>query len=148
MRTLASRQMMDTATATTPSPVFGISATRETKKQLDRLMNAEPAWARPAADAPSPKMVSDRSDTARTAGRSGLRRAGDRAGHQGAGDAGLPVACPAIRCALATFAARRRLIHIQMNTWITSGEYLVRWDAGANPGSGGPTICHQPTLVA
>ena len=55
---------MDTAMATTPSPAFGISATRETKKQLDKLMNAEPAWARPAADAPSPKTVSDRSDTA------------------------------------------------------------------------------------
>jgi len=25
------------------------------------------------------------------------------------------------------------LIHIQMNTWITSGEYLVRRDAGREP---------------
>src|ERR1700734_1377187 len=64
MRTVASRLMMDMAMATAPSPACGINATRETKKQLDRLMNAEPAWARPAADAPSPKMVCDRSDTA------------------------------------------------------------------------------------
>jgi len=54
---------MDTLTATTPSPVCGISATSETQKQSDRLMNAEPAWTLPAADAPSPKTVSDRSDT-------------------------------------------------------------------------------------
>jgi len=37
------------------------------------------------------------------------------AGRQGAGDAELPVVCGAACCAFAAFAARRRLIHIQIN---------------------------------
>ncbi|MGH3193759.1 MAG: hypothetical protein ACRDOL_42185 [Streptosporangiaceae bacterium] len=66
---LCSRQVLYRLTsamvvATSPRLVNGISARSETKKLLNRAVNAEPATALEAAGAPLPSTVSGRSEAA------------------------------------------------------------------------------------
>ena len=70
------------------------------------------------------------------------------ASRQDAGGAGLPVAGVSACCALAAFAARRRLIHIQISIWITSGEVSGPSRPPPEFGSGGLAISIEATLAA